>query len=142
MRSNYIEQYFPYAKPRPGQLPLIKAIQETVSIGNHLCVEAANGFGKTVAALSGVLPLLNEMKCGVLYVARTHKQLDRAMEELRPISESTGSSGVVLRGRASSCLNPLVRKYATSAQLAMFICSQLKRSGRCEYYQNFIKKTK
>jgi DNA excision repair protein ERCC-2 len=24
----------------------------------------------------------------------------------------------------------------------MFVCSQLKRGGRCEYYQNFVKKTK
>ncbi len=142
MGSKSFEQYFPYTTLRPGQFSLIQAIQENCAIGNHLCVEAANGFGKTIAALSGVLPLLNEKKLGIIYVARTHKQLDRVMQELRPISESTEVNGMVLRGRASSCLNPLVQKYAKSAQLAGFICSQLKRSERCEYYQNFLRKTK
>ncbi len=142
MCSNHSERYFPYAIPRPGQLSLIKTIQENVALKNHLCVEAVNGFGKTIAALSGVLSLRKEKRFGIVYVARTHKQLDRVMLELRPISESTGFNGIVLRGRAASCLNPLVRKYAASAKVAMVICSQLKRSGRCEYYQNFMNKTK
>jgi DNA excision repair protein ERCC-2 len=142
MQSNHTEPYFPYTTPRPGQLTLIHTIKEDTAVGNHLCVEAVNGFGKTIAALSGVLQLLKKRKFGIIYVARTHKQLDRAMQELRRISESTGFSGIALRGRASSCLNPLVRKYATNAQLAMYICSQLKYAGRCEYYSNFLKKTK
>ena len=127
MCSNYLEQYFPYSVPRPGQLTLIQATQDTVDQGGHLCVEAANGFGKTIAVLAGVLPLLKHKQFGIVYVARTHKQLDRAMLELRSISKSTGVNGIVLRGRASSCLNPLVRRYAANAQVAMFICSQLKR---------------
>lgn len=142
MGPNKQEQYFPYAVPRPGQLSLIHSIQEEAANGNHLCVEAVNGFGKTIAALSGVLPLLKKKKFGIVYVARTHKQLDRVMQELQPISDSTGFTGVVLRGRAASCLNPYVRKYASSFQLAMFICSQLKFSGRCKYYQNLMNKTK
>ncbi len=142
MCSDHTTLFFPYAEPRPGQLSLINAIKEDVSVGNHLCVEAANGFGKTIAALSGVLPLLEEKNVGIIYVARTHKQLDRAMQELRTISQSTGHKGVVHRGRAASCLNPLVRKYAASAQLAMFMCSQLKRLGRCDFYKNLLNKTK
>ncbi len=142
MCSNHTQRYFPYTSPRPGQLSLVQAIQDDLGAGKHLCVEAANGFGKTIAALSGVLPLHKKKSLGIVYVARTHKQLDRVMQELRLISESTSFNGVVLRGRASTCLNPIVRKYAASAQLAMFICSQLKRAGRCEYYQNLIRKKK
>ena len=142
MCSDYLEHYFPYSVPRPGQLTLIQATQDAVAHGNHLCVEAANGFGKTIAVLSGVLPLLKKDQFGIVYVARTHKQLDRVMVELKSISKSTGATGVVLRGRGASCLNPLVRRYAANAQLAMFLCSQLKRTGRCEYFQNFTKKTK
>lgn len=142
MGLNRQEQYFPYSVPRPGQLSLINAIQKDVALGNHLCVEAANGFGKTIAALSGVLPLLQKKRFGIIYVARTHKQLDRAMQELQKISELTGFNGIVLRGRASTCLNPVVLRYASNSQIAMFICSQLKRAGRCEYYQNYMKKTK
>ena len=134
--------YFPYAHPRPGQAELVNTICKGVTSGKHLCVEAANGFGKTIAALSGVLPLLQKRDFYVIYAARTHKQLDRVMEELRPLSDSTRIKGVVMRGRKSSCLNPLVVKYTTSAQLAMFVCSLLKRSGRCSYYQNLLRKLK
>lgn len=142
MSSYHPTSYFPYTSPRPGQFTLIEAIRDEVAAGNHLCVEAANGFGKTIAALSGVLPLLEKRNFGIIYVARTHKQLDRVMQELLPLSKSNGFSGVVLRGRTSSCLNPLVQKYAINSQLAMFICSQLKRSGKCALYNNLSKKIK
>jgi len=142
MCANAASSYFPYSTPRPGQLTLIRAIQEYAAVGTHLCVEAANGFGKTIAALSGVLPLLKTNNYGIVYIARTHKQLDRVMHELRLISESTGLNGVVLRGRAVSCLNPLIQRYASNAQQAMFICFQLRLAGRCEFYQNLLKKTK
>ncbi|MFW9830188.1 MAG: helicase C-terminal domain-containing protein [Candidatus Thorarchaeota archaeon] len=142
MTSNLPNRYFPYTSPRPGQLRLIRAIQEDVAVGKHLCVEAANGFGKTIAALSGVLPLLEKEKFGIIYIARTHKQLDRVMQELRRVSEPTRFSGVVQRGRASSCLNPIIQKYAASARLASFICNQLKQTERCEFYTNLLKKMK
>ncbi|MFX1474126.1 MAG: helicase C-terminal domain-containing protein [Promethearchaeota archaeon] len=62
------------------------------------------------------------------------------MEELRPLAESFGVTGVVFRGRMSSCLNHLVTRHASSASLAFFVCSQLKRTGRCQYYQNLVRK--
>jgi len=138
MCADSTSSYFPYSTPRPGQLTLIRAIQENAAVGTHLCVEAANGFGKTIAALSGVLPLLKTKDYGIVYIARTHKQLDRVMHELRLISGSTGLNGVVLRGRAVSCLNPLIQRYASNAQQAMFICFQLRLAGRCEFYQNLF----
>jgi DNA excision repair protein ERCC-2 len=142
MSVNRVPKYFPYKVLRPGQRALIDAIQEEFSKGNHLCVEAANGFGKTIASLSGVLPLSDQHQLGIIYVARTHKQLDRVMQELRPLSLSYGFKGLVFRGRNASCLNPLVRKYAPSSQLAMYICGQLKRSGRCSFFQTLQRKIK
>ena len=63
MGPNNQEQYFPYAVPRPGQLSLIHSIQEEAANGNHLCVEAVNGFGKTIANISkattNVTPKIN-----------------------------------------------------------------------------------
>lgn len=133
-------RFFPYSNPRPGQLDLIKAINECVSEGQHLCAEAVNGFGKTIAAISGVLPFLQTHNFGAIYVARTHKQLDRVMEELRPLADSFDVTGIVFRGRMSSCLNHLVTRYTSSPRLATFVCSQLKRTGRCKYYQNLVSK--
>lgn len=132
-------RFFPYGNPRPGQLDLIKTINECVTEGQHLCAEAANGFGKTIAAISGILPLLQKRTFGAIYVARTHKQLDRVMEELRPLADTFGVTGIVFRGRMSSCLNHLVTKYTSSPSLATFVCSQLKRTGRCKYYQNLVR---
>ena len=142
MNETRVPMYFPYKTPRPGQLVLIDAIQEEFSKGAHICVEAANGFGKTIACLSAVLPLSEQQQFGILYVARTHKQLDRVMQELRPLSHSFGFKGLVFRGRNASCLNPLVRKFAPNSQLAMYICGQLKKTGRCSYYQTLQRKTK
>ena len=142
MNETGVPKYFPYKNPRPGQLVLINAIQEEFSKGNHLCVEATNGFGKTIASLSAVLPLAEKKQYGILYVARTHKQLDRVMQELRPLSQSFGFKGLVFRGRTASCLNPLVRKFAQNPQQAMYICGQLKKSGRCSYHKTLQKKVK
>jgi len=61
MSETRVPKYFPYRAPRPGQLALIEAIQEEFSKGNHLCVEAVNGFGKTIASLSAVLPLSEQL---------------------------------------------------------------------------------
>lgn len=133
---------FPYRHPRPGQIKLIQAIQEDVSNRKHLCVEAANGFGKTIAALTGVVPLLKKQNFGLIYIARTHKQLDRTMEELKALAKTLEFNGIEMRGRKASCLNRLVIQYAPTAQLAMFICGQLKRSGRCRFYQNLLNKIK
>lgn len=132
-------RFFPYGNPRPGQLDLIKAINECVTEGQHLCVEAPNGFGKTIAAISGILPFLQTSNFGAIYVARTHKQLDRVMEELRQLAGAFGVTGIVFRGRMSSCLNHLVTKYTSSPSLATFVCNQLKRTGRCKYYQNLVR---
>jgi DNA excision repair protein ERCC-2 len=142
MSANRIPKYFPYKNLRPGQLTLIDAIGKEFSKGVHLCVEAANGFGKTIAALTGVLPLAKQQQFGIFYVARTHKQMDRVMQELRPISDAFGFKGIVFRGRAASCLNPLVKEFAPSSPMAMYICSQLKRTDRCSYFQVLQKKLK
>lgn len=136
------QQYFPYKLPRPGQIELINAIREDVLEGKHLCVEAVNGFGKTIAALSGAFPVLQDSRYGIIYVARTHKQLDRVMEELKLLTEISGITGIEMRGRKSSCLNPIVLKYARTPQLAMFICWQLRLSTRCPFYTNLLSKMK
>lgn len=133
-------RFFPYPSLRPGQAELIRAIHEAAESGKHLCVEAVNGFGKTIAALSGVLPFLQTGRLAAIYVARTHKQLDRVMEELRLVCGSFDVNGIAMRGRKSSCLNPLVTKYTSSPLLAMFVCGQLKRAGRCQYYQNLLQR--
>jgi len=129
--------FFPYPRLRPGQMELIHAVTRCVEAGQHLCIEAPNGLGKTIGVLSGVLSFLQQDNFSLIYVARTHKQLDRVMEELRSFSSSMGVSGVVVRGRYASCVNPLVARHKDGRAVS-FICSQLKALGRCQYYQMFL----
>ncbi len=133
---------FPYTTPRRGQEEMMVQIEDAVRRGQHMCAEAPNGFGKTCVTLCGVLPWVLENDGAVLYCARTHRQLDRVMEELRAISKGaeTTVTGVSFRGRRHMCLNEFVLENAGVVASMSEVCGQLKSSKRCAFYEN-LKKT-
>ena len=133
--SSYTD-FFPYPEARDGQEDMMRRIEESVKAGVHICAEAPNGFGKTCVTLSGVLPWIKEKKGKVLYCARTHRQLDRVMEELEEISGNNDVSGVSFRGRRHMCLNAFVLENADFVAPISEVCGQLKATGRCTYYEN------
>ena len=133
--SNYTD-FFPYPEARDGQEDMMKRIEESVNAGVHICSEAPNGFGKTCVTLSSVLPWTKKKKGKVLYCARTHRQLDRVMEELEEISKNNDVSGVSFRGRRHMCLNAFVLENADFVAPISEVCGQLKATGRCTYYEN------
>ncbi len=128
--------FFPYPEARDGQEQMMKEIEESVKAGIHICSEAPNGFGKTCVTLSSVLPWVNERDGKILYCARTHRQLDRVMEELEEISGKKDVSGVSFRGRRHMCLNSFVLENADFVAPISEVCGQLKATGRCVYYEN------
>ncbi len=127
--------FFPY-KPRPIQVSLIKYIQRFIAKKSHLVLEAANGTGKTIAALAAVLPYARKNKLKTIYMARTHSQMDRVIEELIKISENIPVSGIALRGRGAYCINPLVKKHAKSNRAVQLMCNQLKLAKKCNFFNN------
>jgi DNA excision repair protein ERCC-2 len=133
--SSYAD-FFPYPEAREGQEAMMKRIEESVNAGVHICSEAPNGFGKTCVTLSSVLPWTKEKNGKILYCARTHRQLDRAMEELEKISGKQDVSGVSFRGRRHMCLNSFVLENADFVAPISEVCGQLKATGRCSYYEN------
>lgn len=133
--SSYMD-FFPYPEARDGQEDMMKKIEESVKAGVHICSEAPNGFGKTCVALSSVLPWVKENKGKILYCARTHRQLDRVMEELEEISGNKDVSGVSFRGRRHMCLNSFVLENADFVAPISEVCGQLKATGRCSYFEN------
>ncbi|MFW9805294.1 MAG: helicase C-terminal domain-containing protein [Candidatus Thorarchaeota archaeon] len=133
--SSYVD-FFPYPEARDGQEDMMKRIEESVRKGVHICSEAPNGFGKTCVTLSAVLPWIKEKDGKVLYCARTHRQLDRVMEELEEISSNKDVSGVSFRGRRHMCLNSFVLENADFVAPISEVCGQLKATGRCSYYEN------
>ena len=131
-----VARYFPYAEVRPRQDEFIKTIFEAVDNGSSVLIEGSNGLGKTVAALSACLPKAEEKKLKILYVARTHRQHDRVIEELKAISRKNQVSGLSIRGRHEMCLNSLITKHALDAREAIEACELLKAKHLCSYYRS------
>ncbi|OLS19441.1 MAG: ATP-dependent DNA helicase [Candidatus Heimdallarchaeota archaeon LC_2] len=129
------ETYFPY-EPRPVQVGIINTIVKQLETKTHMVLEAANGAGKTIAALAATLPYAKRNGLKIIYLARTHTQIDRVLQELQEVSKSVNVTGIAMRGRESFCLNPLVLKYAKNNHAVHIMCSQLKTAKKCVYYTN------
>ncbi len=138
--SEEVAAYFPYAEVRPYQDDFITTVFEAVQDGRSVLVEGSNGLGKTVAALSACLPAAIEKKLKILYVARTHRQHDRVIEELQAISERQPVSCISIRGRHEVCLNHVVTRYAVDIRAFWDICELMRAKKRCPYYQNIEEK--
>ncbi len=130
-----VAEYFPYARVRPNQDQFIKTIFDAVEEKRSVLIEGSNGLGKTISAISACLPTAVEKDLKILYVARTHRQHDRVIEELRAIFKKHHVSGISLRGRNQMCLNNLAVKNAFDAKSLMEACEMLKAKGRCPYHK-------
>ncbi|TXT56731.1 MAG: ATP-dependent DNA helicase [Candidatus Thorarchaeota archaeon] len=130
------KDFFPYPSVRDGQLDMMQLIEQTVRAGKDICVEAPNGFGKTCTTLCGVLPWIKENEGKILYCARTHRQLDRVVEELNAVVEKNDAvTGISFRGRTHMCLNEFVLENADYVTSVSEVCGELKTNGRCPFYE-------
>jgi len=135
-----IEEFFPYYHVRPFQDLFTNTIFEAVRNRRHVLIEGSNGLGKTVSALSACLSLAKENGLQILYVAKTHRQHERVIEELNAIAKRQDVSGVSVRGRTDMCFHPFITRHAPDAKSAMEICELLKSREQCPYYANIEKK--
>jgi DNA excision repair protein ERCC-2 len=131
-----VKEYFPYANVRPRQDQFIKTVFDAVGERRSVLIEGSNGLGKTISAISACLPTAVEKDLKILYVARTHRQHDRVIEELRAVFKKHHVSGISLRGRNQMCLNNFAAKNAVDAKSLMEVCELLKAKGRCPYHKN------
>jgi DNA excision repair protein ERCC-2 len=130
-----VTEYFPYASVRPRQDQFIKTVFNAVEDRRSVLIEGSNGLGKTISAISACLPTAVEKDLKILYVARTHRQHDRVIEELRAVFKKHHVSGISLRGRSQMCLNNFAVKNAFDAKSLMEACELLKAKGRCPYHK-------
>ena len=135
-----MSDYFPYKSLRPNQEEFIRLVDEAVRTGENLVIEAPTGFGKTISVLAGVLPYALSMGFKVVYLARTHKQMDRVIEELKEINKINPVSGVEFRSRKELCLHSYIQNFAPDAYNAMIVCKNLKKLHKCDYFENVKKK--
>lgn len=131
-----VSEFFPYKKIRPSQDLFIKNVFNAVKTKRSILIEGNNGLGKTVSSLVACLPIAIEKDLKILYLARTHRQHDRVIEELRAISRKHKVSGISIRGRMNMCLNTFASKNAKDPKSHMEICELLKTKNRCSYNGN------
>jgi DNA excision repair protein ERCC-2 len=131
---NEVKPYFPYSSVRPYQNQFISTVYDALEQKRFVLIEGSNGLGKTISSLSACLPIAIEKDLKILYVARTHRQHDRVIEELKEISKKQPISGVSLRGRNEMCLNSAQFGHGVDAKSLMDICEMLKAKDKCPFY--------
>lgn len=136
-----VEQFFPYSHVRPYQDLFANTIFEAVKDRKHVLIEGSNGLGKTVSVLSACLPVAKEHDLQIIYVAKTHRQHERVIEELNAIARRQSVSGLSVRGRTEMCLHPFVIRHAPDARSAMEICELLKIRDQCQFFESVERKS-
>ena len=123
---------FPY-EPYPQQVDFMNDVEGTLSTGGTLVAEACNGFGKTVSALSALLPLDKP----ITYATRTHDQVRQVLAEVEKINTHANASytAVNLASRDHLCLNPDCR--GLPSREAQELCGVLRKEERCPYKSEF-----
>ncbi|MGD0643744.1 MAG: ATP-dependent DNA helicase [Candidatus Bathyarchaeia archaeon] len=136
-----VAEYFPYNSVRPHQDDFISTVFNAIHDRRSVLIEGSNGLGKTISALSACLPVAIEKNLKILYVARTHRQHDRVIEELRAIYKRHQVTGISIRGRNEMCLNAFASRGAFDSKSLMEVCELLKAKNRCPYYINVDERT-
>ncbi|MFX1498356.1 MAG: helicase C-terminal domain-containing protein [Promethearchaeota archaeon] len=143
---NYFD-FFPYENFRQEQENIIKKIEKASKEKKVILLSAPNGTGKTIIALSALLPLAYERDLKIVYLCRTHAQNSRIIKELNKISNLLENSklknrvnGLSIRGRNEMCLNKTLIQLKLNPREAMSVCRDLRKNGNCAYYNNLIKK--
>ncbi|MHA2287981.1 MAG: helicase C-terminal domain-containing protein, partial [Promethearchaeota archaeon] len=143
---NYSD-FFPYGQYRQEQEEIIIQIEQASSEKKNSLLAAPNGTGKTIIALSALLPLAIKNKLKIIYLCRTHSQNTRIIKELTKISEllekdklNTKVNGLSIRGRNEMCLNDILLSLKLNPRESMAVCSDLRKNRSCTYFLNLLKK--
>ncbi len=144
-KINYLD-FFPYDQFREEQEEIIKQMEVASEERKITLLVAPNGTGKTVIALSALLPLAYKKDLKILYMCRTHSQNTRIIKELRKISrfiekkkETIRLNGLSIRGRNEMCLNKTLLSLKLDPKESMAVCSDLRKNNNCSYFINLLK---
>ena len=135
--------FFPYSSFRVNQESFIKDIEKYTSEQKNTLLEAPNGTGKTIIALSSVLPVAIKNQLKIIYLCRTHAQNARVIKELKKIADKLAENelnikvnGISIRGRSQMCLNKNLIELNLSPQDSAIVCEDLRNNENCIHYEN------
>lgn len=145
-KINYLD-FFPYEQFRQEQEIITQQVELASKEKKITLLVAPNGTGKTVIALSALLPLVFKNDLKILYMCRTHSQNTRIIKELRKIStflednvHSSRLNGLSIRGRNEMCLNKTLLSLKLDPKESMAVCYDLRTNNNCSYFINLLKK--
>ncbi|HUW91037.1 MAG TPA: helicase C-terminal domain-containing protein [Candidatus Nanopelagicaceae bacterium] len=145
-KTSYLT-FFPYEHFRREQESIIKQIEKASQEKKNSLLAAPNGTGKTIIALSAMLPLAIKKNLKIIYLCRTHSQNTRIIKELTKISNHLRNNeinikvnGLSIRGRNEMCLNEVLLSLKLNPRESMAVCSDLRKNRSCKFFLNLIKK--
>jgi DNA excision repair protein ERCC-2 len=147
------QDFFPYPEFRPDQEKVIQQINQAAASQKNTILIAANGTGKTIMALSAILPVALKLKKKIIFCSRTFTQNARVIEETKEITKSLAKKkieqmigAISLRGRNEMCVNKTIelmkRKSSVSPHELMSICGSLRKNKQCKYFNAILKRRK
>ena len=134
------KNFFPYSCYRSEQLEIIREIEFDARMERNILLFAPSGTGKTIIALSALLPISYERNLKIIYMCRTHSQSARVIKELKKINNAipdVNIRGVSLRGRNDMCINSKLLNDSLPPLDAMLMCQKLRFDQSCIYYEKF-----
>ncbi|NHJ21093.1 MAG: hypothetical protein EAX91_09135 [Candidatus Lokiarchaeota archaeon] len=139
--------FFPYDQFRQEQENIIIQIERASVDKKNSLLSAPNGTGKTIIALSALLPLAIKNNLKIIYLCRTHAQNTRIIKELTKVSEllvknnlNIKVNGLSIRGRNEMCLNDILLSLKLGPRESMAVCGDLRKNKSCKYFLNLLKK--
>ena len=139
--------FFPYEQFRQDQENIIIQIEKASADKKNSLLSAPNGAGKTIIALSALLPLALKNNSKIIYLCRTHSQNTRIIKELTKISKFLVKNnqiikinGLSIRGRNEMCLNEILLSLKLKPRESMAVCGDLRKNKSCKYFLNLLKK--
>ena len=141
IKNSKYSQFFPYPSFRLEQEEIIEKIERSTRLNKNTLLVAPNGTGKTIMALSALLPVALERGLKIIYMCRTHTQSDRVIKELKKIHHTCPKGnlrvfGLSIRGRNEMCLNNTLLRLKANPSEAMAICKSLRVNKNCAFYRN------
>jgi DNA excision repair protein ERCC-2 len=145
--KNYTyKDLFPYKEYRNQQERVISEISESIAAKKNTLLVASNGTGKTIMALTAILPIAIAERKKIIFCSRTFTQNERVIEEAREISKYLFDKrdlltlGVIsIRGRNEMCVHKTIQRLQLPPNESMTVCADLRKKKNCPFFNALTK---